>query len=205
MAVAARMLVLCPLRRELRLALFTGARKSFLRLGFPAASIRRAQGADLAQATSRDRVPRPCMVVTRALLRDFVPAARAIFAQTPGVRYVWFAEDDCRVKRGVSLEAIVEACRVACGLREIAWLGFRKSGGEPKIGAQLLSFSRSALARFPKTFRPFPPRRCGGRLLRHSRIGYFVARLLVGWACVEPEELHGHAGGSCVEGPPLSG
>ena len=53
-----------------------------------------------------------------------------------------------RVKRGVSLEAFVEACCAACGLRKIAWLGFRKSGGEPKIGAHLLSFIRSALKRF---------------------------------------------------------
>ena len=88
------------------------------------------------------------MVVARALLRDFVPAARSIFEQTPGGRYVWFAEDDCRVKRGVSLEALVEACCAACGLRKIAWLGFRKSGGEAKIGARLLSFSCSVLARF---------------------------------------------------------
>ena len=88
------------------------------------------------------------MVVARALLLDFVPAARAIFEQTPGARYVWFAEDDCRVKRGVSLEALVEACCTACGLRKIAWLGFRKSGGEPKIGARLLSFSCSVLTRF---------------------------------------------------------
>ena len=36
------------------------------------------------------------MVVARALLLDVVPAARAIFEQTPGARYVWFAEDDWR-------------------------------------------------------------------------------------------------------------
>ena len=60
------------------------------------------------------------------MLSDVVPAAHAIFEQTPGARYLSFAEDDCRVKRGVSLEALVEACCAACGLREIPWLGFRK-------------------------------------------------------------------------------
>ena len=148
MAAAVRVLVLCPLRREVRLALFTGARKSFLRLGIPAASIRRVQGVDLARATPRDRVPRPCMVVARALLRDFVPAARAIFAHTPRVRYVVFAEDDCRMKRGVSLEALIEACRISCGLRRAAWLAFKTSRCEPKVGAHLLSFNRSDLPRF---------------------------------------------------------
>ena len=51
------------------------------------------------------------------------------------------------MKRGVSLDALVEACSVARGLRPAAWLGFRNSGGEPKIGAHLLYFSRSALNR----------------------------------------------------------
>ena len=88
------------------------------------------------------------MVVSRALFRDFVPAASAISEQTPRVRYVWFAEDDCRVKRGVSLQALVEACCIASGLRKIAWLGFNKSRGEPTIGAHLLSFTRGALTRF---------------------------------------------------------
>ena len=36
MAVAVRILVLCPLRREMQLALFTDARLSFLRLGIAA-------------------------------------------------------------------------------------------------------------------------------------------------------------------------
>ena len=148
MAVAVRILVLCPLRREMQLALFTDARLPFLCLGIAAASICRLQGIDLARATPRDRAPKPCMVVSRALLRDFAPAARAIFEQKPRVRYVWFVEDDCRVQRGVSLLALLEACSIAGGLRKIAWLGFRTSGGEPKIGAHLLSFSRGALTRF---------------------------------------------------------
>ena len=118
MAAAVRMLILCPLRREMQIALFTGARLSFLRLGIPAASIRRLQGIDLARATPRDRAPKPSMVVSRALFRDFAPAARAVFEQTPRVRYVWFAEDDCRVQRGVSLQALIEACRIAGGLRK---------------------------------------------------------------------------------------
>ena len=139
MAAAVRVLVLCSLRREVSLALLTGARKSFLCWGIPAASIRRVQGVDLARATPRDRVPRPSMVVTRALLREFVPAARAIFARTPRVRYVVFAEDDCHMKRGVSLEALIEACRTARGLRRAAGLAFKTSGGEPKVGAHLLT------------------------------------------------------------------
>ena len=64
------------------------------------------------------------------------------------MRYVWFAEDDCRVRHGVSLHALIEACRIAGGLRKIFWSGFSNSGGEPKIGAHLLSSSRSALSRF---------------------------------------------------------
>ena len=81
------------------------------------------------------------------MLRDFAPVARAIFEQKPRVRYVWFVEDDCRVQRGVSLLALLEACCIAGGLRKVAWLGFRISGGETKIGAHTCCLSPAVLWR----------------------------------------------------------
>ena len=103
---AVRVLVLRPLRREKRLAHFTAARHSFANLGVPLEHIRRLQGVDLARCAHRDGTPRPRMVVGRALLRDFVPAAYFIFATTPRVRYILFAEDDCRMKREATLDAL---------------------------------------------------------------------------------------------------
>ena len=145
-----RVCILCPLRTEKRLALFTVARLSFASMGVPPQYIRRLQGVDLARRAVRDGTPRACMVVGRALFRDFVPAAHSIFATTPMVRYILFAEDDCRMVRDASLEELVEACRTACSLRTPAWLAFKQRRGEPKVGAHLLAFSCCYLNVFVK-------------------------------------------------------
>ena len=54
------------------------------------------------------------------------------------------------MKREVTLDALLEACRTACSLRKPAWLAFKQSGAEPKVGAHLLEFSRSSFSRLVK-------------------------------------------------------
>ena len=145
-----RLFILCPLRREKMLGLFTAARLSFASIGVPPQYVRRLQGVDLARRDLRDEHPRACTVVGCALFRIFVPAANAIFAANPRVRYILFAEDDCRLARDVSLEHLIESCRTACSLRKPAWLAFKQRRGKPNFGAHLLAFSRCSLNVFVK-------------------------------------------------------
>jgi hypothetical protein len=116
----------------------------------PPQYVRRLQGVDLARRDLRDEHPRACTVVGCALFRNFVPAANAIFAANPSVRYILFAEDDCRLARAVSLEHLIESCRTACSLRKPAWLAFKQRRGKPNFGAHLLAFSRCSLNVFVK-------------------------------------------------------
>ena len=109
-----RALVLCPLRRERQLALFTEARNSLVDVGTPPSAARRLQGIDMASARPRDRVPAASAVVLRAVLRDFVPKARVVFATNARARYVLFLEDDCRMLPGVRVRDILAAAR-QCG------------------------------------------------------------------------------------------
>lgn len=142
LAASVRVMVLCPYRREAALGLFQAACRSFVDVGMPVQNIRRKQGIDLL----RHPEVRRCDVVTRFIVRDFVPAAHKLFEKFPDLRFVWFVEDDCRVKAGTALADLLTASQQAGDC--IGWLGYGRRGGEPKVGAHLVSFSRRALMRF---------------------------------------------------------
>jgi len=146
LADRARVLVLCPIRRELQLGLFTSARDSFVDAGFPVSAVRRFQGIDLQANRQRDGVNSASAVVTMSFLRGFVPKARAIWSTNPGVLYVFFAEDDCRFLAGVDVQAVLREAKAAG--RCAGWMGYGLRNGQPKVGAHLLSFTKSALERF---------------------------------------------------------
>ena len=78
------------------------------------------------------------------------PVHSVLLAANPRVRYILFAEDDCRLARDVSLEHLIESCRTACSLRKPAWLAFKQRRGKPNFGAHLLAFSRCSLNVFVK-------------------------------------------------------
>ena len=128
------------------LGLFTAARNSLVDVGIGTSAVRRLQGVDLALQRRRDGVPNAAAVVLRAVLRDFLPRACAVFTANQQVRYVLFVEDDCRLVSGVRLSDILSVARRARS--RIAWLGYGMRRGEPKVGAHLVCFCRVALARF---------------------------------------------------------
>ena len=142
LAASVRVLVLCPYRREAALGLFQAACRSFVDVGVPVHSIRRKQGIDLLHYPEVRR----CDVVTRFIVRDFIPAANKLFEQSPHLQFVWFVEDDCRLKAGTALADLMTASHQAGDC--IGWLGYGRRGGEPKVGAHLVSFSRRALKQF---------------------------------------------------------
>ena len=107
LADRARVLALCPIRRELQLGLFTSTRDSFVDTGFPVSAARRFQGIDLQNNRQRDGVQSASAAVTMSFLRGFAPKACAIWSTSPGVVYVFFAEDDCRFLPGVDVEAVL--------------------------------------------------------------------------------------------------
>jgi hypothetical protein len=157
LADRARVLVLCPIRRELQLGLFTSARDSFVEAGFPVSAVRRFQGIDLQNNRLRDGVQSANAVVTKSFLREFVPKARAIWSTCPRVAYVFFAEDDCRFLPGVDVEAVLREAKAPGRCAD--WLGYGLRNGQPKGGAHLLSFTKVGLERFVKDLKPFVKQR----------------------------------------------
>ena len=145
-----RVYVLCPIRRAFGLGLFAGAREAFARIGVSPSAVRRTQGFDIVQKPHvrrfrrwmpySPRVPKPEDVVTAALLRCFIPCAARAFRDNQDLRYVLFAEDDCRFRRKLKASVLLTAAADA-GDRA-AWLGY------PKVGAHLLSFNHVAMAAF---------------------------------------------------------
>ena len=124
LADRARVLVLCPIRRELQLGLFTSARDSFVDAGFPVSAVRRFQGIDLQNNRQRDGVNSASAVVTMSFLRGFVPKARAIWSTNPAVLYVFFAEDDCRFIGGVDAQTVLREAKSSRSVRGLdgLWL-----------------------------------------------------------------------------------
>ena len=103
-----------------------------------------------------NRAPAASAVVLRAVLRDFVPRARAVFTANARVRYVLFVEDDCRMLPEVRLRDVLATARRAG--RRVGWLGYSVRQGQPKVGAHLVCFCRAALARFRKDAAEADPR-----------------------------------------------
>ena len=64
-----------------------------------------------------------------------MPKARAIFVASRRVHFVLFAEDDCRMRRGIGLQGIsVAACKVG---RRVAWLGYGARACAMRIHTQV--------------------------------------------------------------------
>ncbi len=62
------------------------------------------------------------------------------------MRYVFFAEDDCRFRAHFRAAHLMNAASKA--RNRVAWLGCGRRRGSPKVGAHLVSVNRAALAAF---------------------------------------------------------
>ena len=152
--------VICPVRREHTLGLYSAARKSLAEAGLPPSGVRRMQGIDLLAGRKRNRGRTARAVVRASVLRDFIPKALACLRKKkPQVRYVLVAADDCRMFPGIRLPQLLAVARK--GGARAAWLGYRFRHGEPVVGAHLVRFSRSSLMRFRAYAKEADPR---GRL-----------------------------------------
>lgn len=176
LADRARVLVLCPIRRELQLGLFfTSTRDSFVDTGFPVLAVRRFQGIDLQRNKVRDGVKSASAAVTKSFLRFFVYNACAIWSTCPRDVNVFFAEDDCRFLPGVDVQAVLRAAKAAG--RCAGWLGYGLRNGQPRVGAHLLSFTQAGAERFLKDLKPFVKKE--GACLGHGNASSLASWLYV--------------------------
>ena len=128
--------VLCPQRRH---EMFQQTRAHLVQRGFHISKIKRREGIDLQKHTD---IPRH-QVITKYVLEYLRPELKDRFLQNPKLRYVFFAEDDCRLKPGKCARDARKAA-LAAGSK-IGWLGYFIRNGAPRYGAHLLSFSSESL------------------------------------------------------------
>ena len=159
LAVDLRVYVLCPLRRERTQQLYTGTRSEFIRIGVQCCSIVRLEGCDVMS----DRLPRRCAemcppiarrgrravpseIVSVSLFHAFATRAGRYLAGSNGKRVALFCEDDCRFHPYVTARDIARVAAEA-GAR-VGWLGYRMGSGQPRYGANFVTFTEAALAAF---------------------------------------------------------
>jgi len=134
---ACRCVVLCPRRRY---HMFKAVRERLAQAGFHPSCILRREGFDISR---RADIPRR-KVVTKYILCKFLPELRRWFNQVQALEYVFYVEDDCKLKGKVRLNRLYLAARAAQG--SIGWLGYSRRRGVPRFGTHLLSFSRHTVA-----------------------------------------------------------
>ena len=125
-----------PQRRH---EMFQQTRAHLVQRGFHISKIKRREGIDLQKHTD---IPRH-QVITKYVLEYLRPELKDRFSLNPNLRYVFFAEDDCRLKLGKCARDARTAA-LAAGSK-IGWLGYFIRNGAPRYGAHLLSFSRASL------------------------------------------------------------
>ena len=125
-------IVLCPQRRYV---MFEQTRAHFVKAGFHISKIKRREGIDLQK---HPHIPRR-QVITTYVLEYLRLELQQRFIQNPNLRYIMFAEDDCRLKRGTCAENVMQAA-LAAGPK-IGWLGYYIRQGAPRYGCHVLSFS----------------------------------------------------------------
>ena len=115
--------------------MFEQTRAHFVKAGFHISKIKRREGIDLQK---HPHIPRH-QVITTYVLEYLRLELQQRFIQNPNLRYIMFAEDDCRLKRGTCAENVMQAA-LAAGPK-IGWLGYYIRQGAPRYGCHLLSFS----------------------------------------------------------------
>ena len=128
--------VLCPQRRH---EMFEKTRAHLVRSGFHISKIKRREGIDLQKhpEVRRDQV------ITEYVLESLRPELKHRFLRNPKLQYVFYVEDDCRLKRGRGFDDARNAA-LAAGSK-IGWLGYFIRNGTPRYGTHLVSFSSASL------------------------------------------------------------
>ena len=93
---------------------------------------------------STPRTPKKSNFLTGYFLQHFAPIAAAKLKE-PGIEFVCWAEDDCRVKPDVSAKEIANEIRDAAPAA--SWLGYMNVDGAPRYGAHLIGFNKVSLPR----------------------------------------------------------
>ena len=119
--------------------MFEQTRAHLVQSGFHISKIKRREGIDLHKhpEVRRDQV------ITRYVLEYLRPELKHRFLRNPKLQYVFFVEDDCRLKRGRGF-ADARNAALAAGSK-IGWLGHFIRNGAPRYGAHLVSFSSASL------------------------------------------------------------
>ena len=146
--VPAKLLILCPRRREISESLYSKTREQFLHQGFLSKQIKRRQGID----RTIHRHVKGFEVVTKYVRHSFCREAATLFRNDEALDYVLFAEDDCQLKPKVTVRDLIRVCRKAKS-DAVVGLGFGVRHGEPRVGAHLVAFSRESLPVFRRMSR----------------------------------------------------
>lgn len=129
-----------------------------LRIGFLPSQVHRRRGMDfskyVADGLARMKNPMGVVGVPEGLRKDtflmwdfhanFLPTALAAFEQDKGLRAVFWLEDDTSFRKGVTAEALLEACLEAPD--SIAWLAYTKKDCVPAWGSHCVGLTRSGAA-----------------------------------------------------------
>ena len=127
--------------------MFEQTRAHLVQRGFHISKIKRGEGIDLQKHTD---IPRH-QVITKYVLEYLRPELKHRFLLNPKLRYVFFAEDDCRLKPGKCARDARKAA-LAAGSK-IGWLGYFIRNGAPRYGAHLLSFSSASLIHLDELYK----------------------------------------------------
>ena len=142
-----RVFVLSVTRREAEHNMFSETRNHFVRQGFPLVSVRSLYGCD---ASSPDAEVQRNEVVMWGFQFKFIPRALRLFDEVPGLEFVFFSEDDARLKDGIFAADLVKEARAAAP--SACRLGWLKSSGHTDYGCQFTSFTRAACDKFQELF-----------------------------------------------------
>lgn len=142
-----RVFVLSVARREAEHNMFSDTRDHLVRQGFPLVSVRSLHGCD---ASSPDVEVQRNGVVMWGFQFKFIPHALQLFDDVPGLEFVFFSEDDARLKDGIFAADVVKAARAAAP--SACRLGWLKYHGHTDYGCQFTSFTRASCEKFQELF-----------------------------------------------------
>ena len=143
-----RIFVLTVARREAEHNMFSDTRDHLVRKGFPFETVRSLHGYD---ASSTNAEMRRNGVVMWGFQFKFIQHALQLFDEVPSLEFIFFAEDDARLKDGITAADLVNAARVAAP--SACRLGWLNCGGHTDYGCQLTSFTREACEKFQEILR----------------------------------------------------
>ena len=132
--------------------MFSETRARFIDIGVRAEHIHRMHGVNPATPPRgyAEQDMRKSNFLSKYFLEHFAPLATMQF-NDDNVAAVCWAEDDCHVKRDITVQKILQEIKAAAPAG--AWLGFNKVDARPRYGAHLLGFTKQSLEKFTTSAR----------------------------------------------------